>query len=630
MSEGTRDSAFPGPREDPAERTFLGGFSLGARYGWLALFAGLAAAIAGGILFLADQRVGQVLTGLSSSGAVAREVARIENATSALRSDTRRYLDNHDAAAADSYRKDADALGAALRELIDDPAANDAQKLATTVNDGLTQHSEQFQNIVRIVALLGSPPNQGLIGNTLSAGNALEKRVAESGNTTLVSRLASLRRIETAIATGTAAPADKSISDEVDDFRRVAADSTLGAVTKADIDKLSDAYGADLGQLARIRTTLNGAISRLDEINTYIAPNLDSLGTFANEYAQGNRRIGADVRDQMRVLVLGGVALAILVLFLAAVALMRSVTHPMLRLARAAAELAHGNQVVAIPVLGNDDASGALARALTYFRESLVQADRLRKELEVHLKRADDAVAARMVAETAAEEARARAAEQPAIAAAPPPAAVEPEPEPEAARGRALVPATANEGGGSQIAGISRALAESSRLASDAAGEAERTELMVHGLSDAMQRLDDIESLLASISDQMSLLAVQTALAGDDIDNGRENLVLLAEKRQADGGHRGAGQSVSDRIETIQNGLKRAVKTTQAIGRSISDVNDIAIQFAADASGEALDAATALLQQSESLRGLLDDLLNKIRAEGGALNERPRGRMERD
>jgi hypothetical protein len=145
-----------------------------------------------------------------------------------------------------------------------------------------------------------------------------------------------------------------------------------------------------------------------------------------------------------------------------------------------------------------------------------------------------------------------------------------------------------------------------------------------------MQRLDDIESLLSSISDQMSLLAVQTALSADDLDQGRENLVLLAEKRQADAGHRGAGQSVSDRIETIQNGLKRAVKTTQAIGRSISEVNDIAVQFAADASGEALDAATNLLQQSESLRALLDDLLNKIRAEGGMVTERPRGRLERD
>jgi hypothetical protein len=217
---------------------------------------------------------------------------------------------------------------------------------------------------------------------------------------------------------------------------------------------------------------------------------------------------------------------------------------------------------------------------------------------------------------------------QPAL---PPPTVIaEPEPEAEIARGRALVPANVETGGGSQIAGISRALAESSRLASAAAGEAERTELMVHGLSDAMQRLDDIESLLASISDQMSLLAVQTALASDDEDTGRENLVLLAEKRQADAGHRGAGQSASDRIETIQNGLKRAVKTTQAIGRAITEVNDIAVQFAADASGEALDAATALLQQSESLRGLLDDLLNKIRAEGGVVSERPRGRLERD
>ena len=55
----------------------------------------------------------------------------------------------------------------------------DAQRLAATLNDGITQHSEQFQNIVRITQLLGGP-NSGLIGNTLSGGAALERRTAEA------------------------------------------------------------------------------------------------------------------------------------------------------------------------------------------------------------------------------------------------------------------------------------------------------------------------------------------------------------------------------------------------------------------------------------------------------------------
>src|SRR5690349_21098392 len=96
MAESTRDHAFPGPREDPAERTFLGGATFGARFGWLTFFTVLSLAIAGGVLFFADQRLGQAITGLSSSGAIAREVSRIENAMAALRTDTRGYLATRD------------------------------------------------------------------------------------------------------------------------------------------------------------------------------------------------------------------------------------------------------------------------------------------------------------------------------------------------------------------------------------------------------------------------------------------------------------------------------------------------------------------------------------------------------
>jgi methyl-accepting chemotaxis protein len=179
-------------------------------------------------------------------------------------------------------------------------------------------------------------------------------------------------------------------------------------------------------------------------------------------------------------------------------------------------------------------------------------------------------------------------------------------------RGRSLVANNTERETGTQISVISRMLAETSQAASAAAGEAERTESMVNGLSETIQRIDDVETLLASISDQMSLLAVQTAL-NDDAGDTRENLVVLAEKRQ----NSNIGQSVADRIDTIQAGTKRAIKSVQQIGRTISEVNEVAVQFASDTSSEALDAATELLHQSEDLRGMLDDLLNKIRAEGG-------------
>lgn len=612
---GIRDNAFPGPREDPAERTFLGGSSMGARVGWLIFFGLIAGAIAAASLYFVDERANRIFDGFATSGDISRRVARIETATGSLRADARSYLATRDARTAESYRRTGEGLAAQLKALNDDPVAYDAQRLVTTLNDGLTQHSEQFQNIVRIVGLLGSP-NTGLIGNTQSAGTALERRVADASSA-FAQRIVALRRVETALINGVAAPGDKTLADEIDEVRRAISDSTLTANAKAEIDRLAEAYAADIGQLARIRASLTTTTTRLDEIEAYIVPSIEALSTFANDFAQGAGREAAATRQQLRILVPAGIAAALALLLIAGFALLTSLTRPVLRLASAAAELAHGNHMIAIPALGNDDATGTIARALTYFRENLIQADRLRKELELALQRADAAQTAQLAIQA-----------PPAPIAAPAPVVAEPSfpepgPEPELPRARALVPAPSEREPGTQISIISRMLAETSQAASSAANEAERTESMVNGLSDATQRIEDIETLLASISDQMSLLAVQTALADDSGDH-RENLVVLADKR-----HNGnIGQSVSDRIDTIQAGTKRAIKSVQQIGRTISEVNEIAVQFASDASSEALDAATELLRQSEDLRGMLDDLLNKIRAEGGGSAPfLPRGRQ---
>ena len=618
---GTHDQAFPGPREDPLERTFLGGSSMGARVGWFIFACVIAFGLAGAALYHVDERASHLIGTIAAGNDIQGRIARIEQATATVRSEARAFLTNRNAQAAESYRRASEGLSAALKSLIDEPAAIDAQRFAVTLNDGITQHSEQFQNIVRINMLLGGP-NTGLIGNTLSGGAALERRTAEASSP-FAQRIASLRRVETALINGTAAPADKTLSDEIGEVRRAIADSTLSQNAKQDIDRLAEAYASDIGQLARTRTTLTQATTRLDEIETYIAPSLDALTGFGAEFSQTARRGGETTRQQLRLIAAGGVGAALLLLLFIGLVLLHSLTQPILRLAASSAELAHGNHMVAIPGLGNDDDTGTIARALTYFRENLIQADRLRKELELALQRADAAQPITPIGITSAILPTHIVAPEPVLPPEPViPAPVLP-PEREVPRGRALVANNPERETGSQISVISRMLAETSQAASSAAGEAERTESMVNGLSETIQRIDDVETLLASISDQMSLLAVQTALS-EDAGDARENLVVLAEKRQ----NSNIGQSVADRIDTIQAGTKRAIKSVQQIGRTITEVNEVAVQFASDASSEALDAATELLRQSEDLRGMLDDLLNKIRAEGGgAAPLLPRGRQ---
>jgi len=621
---GPSDEVSPGPHEDPLERTFLGGSSMGARIGWFLVAGAIALGGAAAALYYTDQRVNNLIDSSAAASDIQTRITRIEQAAGAVRAEAHAFLTSRDTGAAESYRRASEGLSASLKSLMDHPTTGDARRLASTLNDGITQHADQFHNIVRINTLLGGP-DTGLIGNTQSGGAALEQRTAEA-SPPFAQRVASLRRVETALIDGTTAPNDKTLTDEVGQLQRAIADSALPQNDKQDIDRLAEAYASDLGQLARTRATLTQAGARLDEIESNITPSLGALTAFADDFAQTSRSDSAGERDRLRLIAGAGVGGALLLLLIAGVILLRSLTRPVLQLAGAAAELAHGDHMVAIPALGNEDATGTLARALTYFRENLIQADRLRKELELALQRANGQPPIQAVLPP------------PAPAPLPPePAPIlpeqdpeqEPEPEYELPRNRSLVANNSDKETGTQISNLSRMLAETSQAASAAADEAERTESIVTGLSETIQKIDEVETLLASISDQMSLLAVQTALSEDIGERDqRENLVVLAEKRQ----NSNIGQSVADRIDTIQAGTKRAIKSVQQIGRTVSDVNEIAVQFASDASSEALDAATELLRQSEDLRGMLDDLLTKIRAEGGGATPLlPRSRQtERD
>ena len=79
------------------------------------------------------------------------------------------------------------------------------------------------------------------------------------------------------------------------------------------------------------------------------------------------------------------------------------------------------------------------------------------------------------------------------------------------------------------------------------------------------------------------------------------------------------GEFFSENLDTLQNGTKRAIRAVRQVGETINEVNKVALEIAAEASNEALDAATTLLQQSEDLRGMLDGLLGKIKP--GALTQ---------
>lgn len=606
-------------RENPHERSFLGGIRLRTRMATFIILC-LAAFFGSAALFLhSDQKLNIALSKMDDVGEVSSLVAKIESSLLAINSDSRNFLLNKDIRYADNYKKRADILAKELKELHDMPAASDGQKLVATLNDGVTQHGTQFFSVVKIQTLLGMEKGGGLIGNATATASDLQGMFAKlsagdaSGLSSLSGQLAQLRTIETRLQQSANEEDVKNFKAGIAALNKVIGETALTDGQKKALSNIAKSYQADVEQFSRTQGALAKEIERLGEINSYLSPNLDSLINFAGNLSQSARFDAKGIQMEIRRLLAGGGGGILLIYMVVGYLLMRSVTKPVKEIASAARKLAHGDNTVSIPVLGNYDETGELAETLTFFRENMAQSDRLRKELETQLKLKDQ-LAEQLSAKTAASTPT-DTEETPVLDDQPPPAAKPEEETQELISHISGEPAIGAAEGASPITAISQLVTQTSQEASIAASEAERTETMVTGLEEAADKIEDIEALMIGISDQMSLLAVQTALL-DEVDD-PENLILLDEKRK-DGEQKksklkpGAGQSVGDRVETIQNGAKRAVKSIQQIGRTINDVNQVAKEFAADSSREALQAANELLRQSEDLKGMLDSLLGKV------------------
>jgi len=626
------EQTYSVPRQTRGTRTFLGGMRLNSRISLFVFFGLLAIVTIGGLFFTADQRLSSAVDALNSSNQIASLVSRVETAAIAVNSDSSNFIVSRDQKFADSYNRQSSDAATLLARLRDIPAALDGQKMVTTLADGITQHATHFQNLVRLQSLLGSDEATGLFGNAAVSGTELESKISESRARQLISQVSILRSMERGLQSKVTPETAKAISDAVTNLRQSVTASTLSTGIKASLVQAINSYSADVDQLARTRLIQSNEASRLDEVSAYVAPNLSSLIEFSTGLSEAARSSAEAARIEARRILAGGATIVMLVLILIGTMIMRSIAKPVTDLASAAIQLAHGNQSVSIPALGNYDETGDVANALTFFRENMAQADRLRQELEVYLKGAETRPDASATTPGSAAVEPATSAEQidKTVSANPDerletatPATAEdqtktdPDPSPAEEIDLNALGSSSNQGQ-KPLSHFSQQVAQTSENASNAARDAEKCDIMVSGLADSLEKIDEIELLMASISDQMSLLAVQTALTNETSSDDTENLILLSEKRLGEETERTNSQSVNDRIETLQSGTKRAIRAIQQIGKTIEEVNDVAVEFAADASNDALEAATELLRQSEDLRGMLDDLLGRIKSDDQA------------
>ncbi len=615
---------LPGPRaRGYAERSFMGGTRIGSRAGLLVFVGLVLIGGLGGVLYRIDLLVERALGETAQAHRLARLAETARRETLQLRVHEKDFLLRKDPAASETLVAASEQAARTLDALYGLPAAKPLQSHVATVRDGLAQYGSHFAEAVKIETLIGLSADQGLRGDVAKTAGALEARFRELNLAAAMTQIARVNRIVRESLLPETKVDHALIEKNYETLRLLVAAAQVTPRDKAALEASIKTHETDAGALTNARLKIDRETRAFDEVFAYMGPSLEEIVLAAERATALAAENVARTRAFARVAVAGGAGGILIFLVLFAALLLRSVYAPVRRVALAAARLAAGERDVPIPVRGNVDAVGHVARALDQWAATLDELDRVRAEL-------DDAKRALAEAHAAAPAPAAEApapmlfpelAPAPEPAPIPPPAPVEeaasplfaPPPEPPSE----LPPESGEDVAGlghpkGRFASLGQKLAHFSRAVSNATRDVERTEDLVRGIAEATEKVIEMGSLVAAIRDQANLIAFKAGVREARTPGGAEdNLVLFSPdvKLPADS----AEAQSSARFDQMRDMVDRAERTVQAAHAALVGVTGIAQEVAAGASNQALDATQQLLSQSEYLHHMLDDVLARVR-----------------
>lgn len=611
-----------------ADKTFLGGMSLGART-WLFFLACVLAGAAFIALFIhVDERLDSALQTMQRATRIDQLVNTVERGTYSLQARQRDFLLTRNTEIADGFSADLADVSTALDELFAYPDAESLAQHVTTIRDGLVQYDQQFQSFLDTEREIGIGTETGLSAQLRRTSMALRTTFRDTGNANLINQIEHIdQQGEETVLSGS----KKGVEEIRKRYAALAEFIKVAEIPETDLNRINEllrTHETQMLSMINARFELSDEARRFAELFDYFVPSLTGLTGFAERF---RIEAAANVRNMQlfaRYTILGGSAAILLWLMFFGLVLIKSLTGPARCIADALDRIARGAQHVSVPAQGNRDDFGRIARLLDGWADTIIEADHLRRDLartrdrldravlqsENNAERAEDAERRADAAETAARAAAPKALPAPTAQAAPEDAA--PRRRPSAVD--AYRNAADAEVVGGPISSVSAQLQNFSQYVTAAANDVERTEALIKGLDQMTQLVDDIGGLVLAIRDQANSLAFRTPGKEAVRDPGSDNLIAFS----GDGANKDAERMYAQRFDQLRDATERTERTAFRIKETLEEVSEIGRSIAETASQQALDATHKLLSQSEYLQNMLDDILSKVHpAKPGTLSE---------
>jgi methyl-accepting chemotaxis protein len=359
-----------------------------------------------------------------------------------------------------------------------------------------------------------------------------------------------------------------------------------------------------------------------------VSKRIDGLVGVAIEFAA--RRKGEMLAELDRVanfaLIVG--VFVVLSLVGSAVFSVMSIARPVRRIGDVLLQLAGGNKAIEIPYTGRGDEVGDNARAAQTFKENLIRIE----QMEAETKNQEAAAAAQRKQEmtrlaSAFETAVggiidsvSAASQQLESAAGTLSGTAEQTQQLSGMVAAASEEASANVGAvasaaeemSTSVVEIGRQVHDSTRIASDAVKQAERTDVRINELLKAAGRIGDVVKLITAIAEQTNLLAlnatIEAARAGE---SGRGFAVVASEVKALAAQTARATEEISAQIAGMQAATEDSVGAIKEIGATIARISDISTTIAATIEEQGAATAEIARNVSEAAKGTVE-VANKI------------------
>ena len=382
--------------------------------------------------------------------------------------------------------------------------------------------------------------------------------------------------------------------------------STFAEKTTATPDQLNSAYA---GTPVRREAEIGGhpAAVHLGLVKNYAGEPVAVL-----ELAKDTTEFEAAKTTALRNLMLGAAAILLLA-GLGALLLARGLSRPIAALTTTMNRLSGGRTDVAIPGRERPDELGTMAKAVEVFRESMIEAERLRGEQAEAEKNAQARRKADMhrladqfetavgevvgTVSSAANELEASAGAMSKTAEKTQALSSVVASASEEASANVQSVAGASEQLMASVTEIGRQVQQSTRIAGEAVAQAGNTDARIADLSKAAERIGDVVNLITTIAEQTNLLAlnatIEAARAGDA---GRGFAVVAQEVKALAGQTAKATSEIGSQITGMQSATQLSVAAIKEIGGTLGRISEIAATIAAAV--EQQGAATAEISRN--------------------------------